>query len=326
MSFDLSTLSIWREERLAPLIFKPFELDQSFDYFEKVTGVAGQDVRLPIVETSPIIAFTDGCGFSQNATTAIKQVSINAPSQKVEAGYCLKSLKKYFTKQWLPDNTENPDTFTVLDTIVSDLLQKTARRNSMIMWIGDTSVAPYPTDFKAYNGILKQVISNIPAQQQNTLPSGQTITTTNVISVFDAVIASLPSSVLTQRPVLFCGTDVFRILVLALREKNYYHYQYDITSNPDTFTLKPLVYPGTNVVVVPTLGLNSDNVGSQPLQYKQRIIATYQGNIILGFNVSLDEVDIWYSQDADEVRVRYAYNCGVAAKFPELISEFHLTP
>ncbi|MEM3373118.1 MAG: hypothetical protein QXF76_02790, partial [Candidatus Anstonellales archaeon] len=252
--------------------------------------------------------------------------SITAPQHKVETAFCLKDLKKFFTAQYLPGK-ENPDTFDILDEVVGRTIIKTARRMAQIMWLGDTSKTAYPTDFKAQNGILAQLTS-VPTNQQNTLPTSQVVNASNILSVVESVIGSMPTSTLAGgEPVLFMGTDLFRILILALVGKNYFHYKYDYESNPNTFTLKPIVYPGTNVLIVPTLGLNSDVLGAtQHISHKQRIVATYRGNLAFGFNVSLDEFDVWYSKDFDQVRLRYAYNAGVGIKFQDLVSEFHLTP
>lgn len=328
MAFDLSALSQWKEERKGEIIYKPFELDQSLDYFDKVAGVQGQNVLLPVIDSNPTIAIGSAasCGFTDNSQTAITQFSITAPQHKVETAFCLRDLKQYFTSQYLPAK-ENPDTFEILDEVVGRTILKTSRRMAQIMWIGDTAQAAYPNDFKAQDGILKQLTS-VPVGQQNTLASGQTITQTNVLSVIEAVIGTMPTSTLAGgEPVLFVGTDVFRILILALVGKNYFHYKYDYEARPNTFTLKPIVYPGTNVLIVPTLGLNSDTLGAtQILNHKQRIVATYRGNLVFGYNVNMDEFDVWYSKDFDQIRMRYAYNAGVGIKFQDLVSEFHLTP
>lgn len=328
MALDLSALSQWKEERTGEIIYKPFELDQSLDYFDKISGVSGQNVLLPIIDSDPTISIgaTLGCGFNDNSNTVISQFSITAPQHKVEKAFCLKELKKFFTAQYLPEK-ENPDTFDILDDIIGRTIIKTSRRMAQIMWLGDTSKTAYPTDFNAQNGILAQLTS-VPTAQQNTLPSGQVVNSANILSVVESVIGSMPTSTLAGgEPVLFIGTDLFRILILALVGKNYFHYKYDYESNPKTFALKPIVYPGTNVLIVPTLGLNSDVLGAvQHISHKQRIVATYRGNLAFGFNVSLDEFDVWYSKDFDQVRLRYSYNAGVGIKFQELVSEFHLTP
>lgn len=326
-SFDVSALATWKDERKGEIILKPLELDSSMNYFDKVTGVAGNNVLLPTFDDSGVIA-AGACGFSPaGGETVVKQVSITAPAFKVEREWCLVDLMKYFTKQYLPEK-ESPDTFDILDEVVGRSVMQATRRMAIINWLGDPAVGAYPTDYKARQGVLAQLTGLIPAGQQHTLGSGVTITTANAITVFDSVVKDLPSATLAGgAPVLFCGTDVFVPLMMALRAANYFHYQYDVAADTQAFTLKPIVYPGTNVLIVPTVGLNSNNDSNQPVATaKQRIIATYQGNIIFGFDASMDEFDVWYSKDFNSVRMRYAFHAGVAVKFPDLISEFHLTP
>ncbi|MEM3373119.1 MAG: hypothetical protein QXF76_02795, partial [Candidatus Anstonellales archaeon] len=69
MALDLSALSQWKEERTGEIIYKPFELDQSLDYFDKISGVSGQNVLLPIIDSDPTISIgsVPGCGFNDNS-------------------------------------------------------------------------------------------------------------------------------------------------------------------------------------------------------------------------------------------------------------------
>jgi hypothetical protein len=74
------------------------------------------------------------------------------------------------------------------------------------------------------------------------------------------------------------------------------------------------------------MGLNSKNVVGQITEHKQNLYATHEGNLVLGYNVSLEDYDLWFSKDANALRIRLIYEIGVSVKFYENVSEFHLTP
>jgi hypothetical protein len=326
MPLDVSTLNQWIEERKGELITAPIELDSSFDYFDKVTNISGQQVKLPVIDVTPT-ADTNICGNNATATTSIKQFTIKTTPMRIEDAWCLQDLKKYFTTQWLPTNTEHPDTFAVLDQVITRYLTRAAKKQSVQLYLSDTrSIASgYPADLKAFDGVVSLMQQNVPAANQSTLPSGQTITVTNAINVFDTVISKLSTDVTVgDRPVLFCPSELFITLMTALRNANYFHYQYDM--NVQGGKLQPFVYPGSNVLVVPAMGLNSNNVAGQITQHKQNLYATYEKNLVLAYNVSLDDYALWFSQDINALRIRLVYEIGVGVKFFNLVSEFHLTP
>jgi hypothetical protein len=325
MALDVSTLTQWTEERKGDLITAPIEMDSSFDYFDKVTNISGQQVKLPVIDVTPT-ADTNICGNNSTATTQITQFTIKTTPMRIEDAWCLQDLKKYFTTQWLPTNTEHPDTFSVLDQFISRYLARAARKQSTQLYLSDTRAiaAAYPTDMKAFSGLVQLMQQNVPVANQSTLPVGQTITTANAISVFDTVISKLTTNVLVgERPVLFCPSELFITVMTALRNANYFHYQYDM--NVQGSKLQPFVYPGSNVLVVPVAGLNSNNVTGQILQHKQNLYATYERNLVLAYNVSLEDYDLWFSKDANALRIRLIYEIGVGVKFFNLVSEFHLS-
>jgi hypothetical protein len=323
MAFNLSLLNQWIEERAGNIIQLPIERDGSLDYFDKVTNVSGQITKLPVIDTD-VTASTDPCNINATGQDTIKQFTITTKPFNIRKTWCLQQLKQYFATQWLPNDTEMPKEFAALDTLVENALLKVALKQSRQVWMSDTGVAAFPNDFKAFDGLIKQLQTNVPAGNQNTLPSGQTITTTNIINVMDAVIGKLP--VYTgQELVVFVPAELVRILTIALRNANYFHY----TADPqlaENGALKPFYYPGTEVLIVPTSGLNSNSVPSQPLSKKQCIYATYRGNLTLAYNISLDDRVVFYSDYHKQLVMDIQYEIGAGVKDFTFVSEFHLTP
>jgi len=286
MPFNLSTLTQWIEERKGNIIYYPIELDGSMDYMDKVTNVSGQLAKLPIIDTD-VTATTSPCSTTPTGDTAVKQFSISSTPFKIRLEYCLHDLQQYFATQWLPTDSEFPQEFAALDSILDETLRKIAIKQSRQAWLSDTGVAAFPSDFKAFNGFIKLLQTNVPAANQNTLPMGQQITTSNVISVLDNVVDKLPA-IDGKELVMFVPSDVVKKLMLALRSLNYFHYPADIEREGDG-KIRPFTYPGSEVLVVPTSALNSNKVTGQPTSKNQCIYATYKGNLTLAYNLSLTD-------------------------------------
>jgi hypothetical protein len=323
MAFNLSLLNQWIEERKGNIIYYPIELDGSIDFLDKVTNVSGQLTKLPVIDTD-VTATTNPCSITPTGETKLDQFSITTQPFKIRLEYCLHDLQQYFATQWLPQDTEFPKEFDALDGILEETLLKVALKQSRQVWLSDTGVAAFPNDFKSFNGLIKQIQANIPASNQTTLPSGQTITILNAISVMDSIIDKLPP-IDGKELVMFVPSDVVKKLMLALRNANYFHYTADPERTGDG-KLKPFTYPGSEVLIVPTSALNSNAVPGQPLSKKQCIYATYKGNLTIAYNISQDGRRLFYSEYHDRVVIEYKYFIGAGVKRFDLISEFHLTP
>jgi hypothetical protein len=131
----------------------------------------------------------------------------------------------------------------------------------------------------------------------------------NPISEIDLIINALDDNAQAREDlVVFMSYANFRLYVQALTRANFFA-NYIGGSNaiggPASYEA---VHPNTNVKVVPTLGLNGSNkVTIGPAEY-----------MVVGFDLLSDHerLDIWWSRDNDEVRIRANYNYGAQiAKF-----------
>ena len=172
------------------------------------------------------------------------------------------------------------------------------------IWSGSTLVTGLLTILNAASG--STVSGNTGAVSS--------ITTTNVISVFDNIYNQIPQAILTRNDlVIFCGWNVFRTLIGALKANTGVMYnQVDLQGLADG----DIIYPGTNVRVVAVPGLLSYN----------RLVCSYLGNFFYGTDLLSDEenFELWYSKDNDEVRFQAAFKVGVQVAYPDLIVDFKL--
>jgi len=131
-------------------------------------------------------------------------------------------------------------------------------------------------------------------------------TSGNPITEIDNLINVLDDNAMSREDlVVFMSYANFRLYVQALTKANFFANYIGATSIDANMEA---THPNTNVKVVPTIGLASSNkVTIGPREYT-----------VVGFDLTQDheKLDMWYSKDFDEVRIRANYNYGVqVAKF-----------
>ena len=137
------------------------------------------------------------------------------------------------------------------------------------------------------------------------------ITVSNVEAIIDAVYKAIPVDVLDKEDLFIaCGTDVFRLFTVALKNANLYHYGVDAVNFE-------LFIPGTNIKLVALNGLNGTS----------RLIAGRKSNMFMGVDLMNEEekFEIFFAKEADEVRFMCAFKAGVQVAFPSQIANFELT-
>lgn len=137
------------------------------------------------------------------------------------------------------------------------------------------------------------------------------ITSSNVEAIIDAVYKAIPVEVLDKEDVFIaCGTDVFRLYTIALKNANLYHYGVDAVNFE-------LFIPGTNIKLVALNGLNGTS----------RIITGRRSNMFMGVDLMNEEerFEIFYARENDEVRLMCAFKAGTQVAFPSQIANFELT-
>lgn len=137
------------------------------------------------------------------------------------------------------------------------------------------------------------------------------ITSSNVEAIIDAVYKAIPVEVLDKEDLFIaCGTDVFRLYTIALKNANLYHYGVDAINFE-------LFIPGTNIKLVALNGLNGTS----------RIIAGRKSNMFMGVDLMNEEekFEIFFAKEADEVRLMCAFKVGTQVAFPSQVANFELT-
>ena len=307
MSFSLGALNAYTEQQRLPLITKAVFSARTAALFTKQVGIKSA-ATLNLMDTDAAFQTGTACGWSvagaASGTTTFTQRTITVAPMKVQEALCPRSLEQY----WMQSQLTQGSTYDGVPFEQAFAEQKALRIAEALenaIWSGSTLVTGLLTILNAASG---STVSG------NTAAISGSITTGNAIQIFDNIYNRIPQAILTRNDlVIFCGWDVFRTLIGALKANTGVMYnQVDLQGLADG----DIIYPGTNVRVVAVPGLLGYN----------RLVCSYLGNFVYATDLLSDEENfsLWYSQDNDEVRFQAAFKVGVQVAYPDLVVDWKL--
>ncbi len=320
MAFSLGALTAYVEENKAEIITKSI--------LGGVTLGLGVDIRTGIKSSENIpnlestVPFQSGasCSFTTSGTTTISPITIATSPIAIAEEFCLKDLEAYFTQKWLPGGQLNEST-SLEAAIMNRKAKQIAKNVEQMIWQGKTTYGN-STVLKQINGWL----ATIDTAGTAVAATPSTLNSTNVLTIFDNVYASIPAAALMNEEVVaFVGMDTFRTLAAKITAT---YGIYGSNYNTDGVWAKwTLMYPGTNMKVIAVPGLNNDNTvdtGVLPTAVKNRIIATYASNLVFGTDLQsdIDNLEVWYSKDDRKLKMYGEFRAGVAVKFIDQVVQY----
>ncbi|OHB99869.1 MAG: hypothetical protein A2Z57_11130 [Planctomycetes bacterium RIFCSPHIGHO2_12_39_6] len=326
MAFDVSGISTWNDERSDKNLLLQTALltPKSMKYFRKIGGISGENVKLPVFETTTPWQAGTGCNYTTSGTTTITQKTITTVPVTVQETICPNTLQDLFTKQtWIPGNTSTPETGEVISWWVERKLAQLGIQLERALWQAKTTYTN-ATYLKHFDGFIEKIDA---ASDEVVVTARTSITTSNVLDIFDEfcfnATTGIPNQIADKDPKIFCGYDTFRILQNKLWTGNYFNVKAE-GSSLDAFEL---MYPGTNIKVIGVPGLNNNSPvdsGSLATAVKNRIFATYTDNLVVGFNVEADtsNFEVWYSKDDRNIKCHMRFFVGVLPVFTDEIAAY----
>jgi len=245
---------------------------------------------------STLTAQAGACGFNAQGSTALTQRNIVVDDIKVNESICLNDLEAYYTSKSMKPGSYNEQ--IPFEGLFAE--EKSAEIQKLIedlVWKGDKATGV--GNLLLSDGFIKLLATGTVGVTK------VAITTANAIAQIDAVIAATPTDIIdADNLVLFLGYDTYRTAATALRNSNLFHY----TGAEENFEM---VWPGTNVKLVATRGLNGSG----------NMYLSTADNFYMGTDLLSDSEDfsIWYSKDNDEVRFSAKWKQGVQVAFPSLV-------
>jgi hypothetical protein len=109
--------------------------------------------------------------------------------------------------------------------------------------------------------------------------------------------------------VLVMGKDTFQLLVLALRNLNYFHIEVN-----QSLQSWELTFPTYGLKVIGVDGLS--NIAGTQATKKDRMVLTYWDNLVFGTDLQSDyeNYEMWYSKDDRVIKLSAEWKAGTAVK------------
>lgn len=283
------------------LIIKNFALvgTASRQRFGIQTGIK-TSAYLNYLELNPTLQDGKGCGFTALGSATLTQRTITTAVIKVNMDICPDSLLGKYAEYLVrigANSNELPFEQYIIDGVTTEINKKIEK----LIWQGDTSKSS-DTDLKWINGILKQLASD---SDNVDVPIAAN---TAIYDAIKAVYLAIPEEALERGAEIYVSPANYRDFLMAMVEKNYFHYSGPQDSAPEEF-----VFPGTDVKVVKTPGLAGVN---------DRIVASFPENFVYGCDAEgdLEDVKIWFSDDDDLFKLKVKWNSGIAYRFPNQVT------
>lgn len=313
MAFSISTLTNYTKENEAQLVTSSVLGAKTAALIKSagnvMVGVKSAET-INVMDTDAFFQAGGTCGWNASGTTSFTQRTVTVGKIKVQEALCPKTLESKYLQKALPTGSQYDS--IPFEQDYSDKKAKTiASQLETALWQGDTTSAN--GNLNKFDGLVKLIgaASGVVDANVSGYISGApltSITSANVISLFDGVYKAIPAKVVSADDMtIFCGMDTFRTYTIALKNANMFNYAFDGKADSE-FTL-----PGTNIKVIALQGLNGTN----------DVYALRLSNMFLGTDLLNEEekFEIFFAKEADEVRFAAEFKMGVNIAFPDEITK-----
>jgi len=293
-SFDLSALNTYTDEVGGLLLAEAIVKGKTAELCYVQSGVKGtQAINLL---TSTLNVQDGSCGWNSSGSTTFTQRDITVCDKKVNESLCPRDLNQYWASAYLNAGSYN-ESVPFEEAIAQLKVQQIQKYVEEQLWRSTTGTS-------CFDGFATLISTGTTGVVAVTGATG--ITSSNALAEVDKLVELLPNEVADRDDIIiWMSMSNYRKYLINLRTSNYYQ---DFIVEGDQMTEYVTLHPGTNFRVVGTNGINTDGVYMGPAEF-----------MIVGVDLMSDEerLDIFFSRDNDEVRVRSNFKIGAQIAFPE---------
>lgn len=246
--------------------------------------------------TNDVILQDLSCGFDPTGNTTQNLVTVDLCNKKVNQQLCPYDLYDTYLSQSLT-NANFQETVPFEEVILTDISNRIANQVEKQLW--NNTVASGGTYGSAcFNGVGALITSGNGATQI----AYSAATATNGLDVFTRIYESIPANVLHRDDlVIFTSYSNYRGLVSSMRNNSYVNLFTMDSANAAIGEEWSLMLPGTNVRVIPTVGL--DGVSAY--------YAGPAGYYMVGMNSEIMTVKSIYDPFEDIVKIQAHVTYGI---------------
>lgn len=296
-SYVVSSISGFTDQVGGELLAKALVDATTPKYVNVRLGIKGTQA-LNLLDSSP--TFQSGaCGWNATGTTTFTQRDITTCPERINEALCYKDL--YDTYQSMLMKPGQTSEVVPFESQIADLkVKQIQQRIEQQLWQATVSGGDCFDGFKTLIATGTTGVAN---------SSGVTFSSSadygvsgNPITEVDKLINVLDDNASSREDlVCFMSFANYRLYVQALTRANFFA---NYIGGSEAIGNMNLVaqHPNANVKIIPTIGLNASNqVVIGPAQF-----------MVVGFDLLSDHerLDMWWSRDNDELRIRANYNYG----------------
>ena len=305
-SYDVSTIGGYSDQVGGELLAKALIGATTPKYANVRLGVKGTQA-LNLLDSTP--SFQSGyCSLTPSGTTTFTQHYITTCPETLFEALCYKQL--YPTYQSMLMTAGQTSETVPFEQMIADLkVKQIQQRIENQLWNADTADSSTGNTFNCFNGFAKLISKSTGNTYADAIATsdgtaftvtGNTLTAGNPIYEVNKLLNVLDDNALSREDlIVFMSYSNWKKYLQALTAANYFQNYIgstDLTSNMEA------THANTNVKVVPTIGLNGSN----------QVVVGPREYMVVGFDLLSDHetMNLWYSKDFDEIRMRANYNYG----------------
>lgn len=297
-SYVVSSITGFTDQVGGELLAKALVSATTPKYANVRLGIKGTQA-LNLLNSTP--AFQAGaCGWSPSGTTEYSQNNITTCAERLNEALCPDQLYPTYQSMLLtPGMTEESVPF---ESVIADLkIKQIQQRIEQKLWGATTAGGD------CFNGFSSLIVSGATGVAVSATPTAFSATAAygtagNPITEVDKLINALDANAQAREDlVVFMSFPSFRLYVQALTRANFFTNYVNGALAIGGAASMEAVHPNTSAKIVPTIGISGNQVVIGPAEY-----------FVVGFDLLSDHerLDIWWSRDNDEVRIRANYNYG----------------
>ena len=302
--YNVGSLPEYIEQNKSDLLHKSIAGFSSLQYIDIFTGVKHKET-INFADVSAPFQAGGTCASNASGDIVFTQTTLAVDDLKVENYFCAKTLEDKYTQKYLRPGVKQ-EVMPLEQYFTDKVNDLIASQMEVAIWQGNKSSHTFNTNLKQFDGIITKVDAASPVFAT----AQSSITTGNIIAIFQDMYLKIPQTILGKELVYMCGKDTFQKLVVALGAANLFHVKID-----QSLSNWEMIYPYFNIKVIGVDGLN--NVTGTTAAHKDRIFLTYADNFVFVTDLQNDSenYDMWYERKDKSFWFSVEWKAGTAVKF-----------
>jgi len=294
--FNVSALDAFNNELAGELLVKSVIAGSTAEY---VTVKEGIKYKEPINLQEIDLQIQDGigCVTTPSGSVTYTQRDIEVCQRSSFDGLCIRDLDSKYLGLLGPAGSY-PETYAFAQEYAEQLVANFQKKNDIFLWTATTAAGD------CANGLNTLLASGSGAIfVESAVP-----TSANIGDQIDVQLESLSVDVQDRDDLTtFMSIANFRKYIVWLRNENNFHY--DPAAIENRGSLLSMKHPFANLTVVGTVGLQGSN----------RMVTGPARQIVVGTDLisDLDNFQLWYDINGDQLKHRIVTKLGVQVAYPE---------